>query len=188
MRPPGSVYFFTGLSGAGKTTIGSLFFQRLRAKRPDAVFLDGDAVRRLLAEGHPLPVPEEACRDLLENAHLAPDYTRAGRLRGAQALFRLCRALAEQGRDVVCCSISMFRQVRRWNRENIPNYREIYIQAPWEVLRARDRKGLYAPGAVNVMGVDIPAEEPEAPDLVIRNDGSEAPEAIAARLAAAFGL
>lgn len=41
---------------------------------------------------------------------------------------------------------------------------------------------------MNVMGVDIPAEEPEAPDLVIRNDGSEAPEAIAARLAAAFGL
>ena len=45
MSKKGTVYFFTGLAGAGKTTIGGLFYQRLREKRPDAVLIDGDQAR-----------------------------------------------------------------------------------------------------------------------------------------------
>ena len=43
---------------------------------------------------------------------------------------RLCRLLAGQGFDVVCATISLFHEVQRWNRENIPNYREIYLRVP----------------------------------------------------------
>lgn len=174
----GTVYFFTGLAGAGKTTIGGLFYERLKAKKPDAVLIDGDALRRMLSNGMPLPFSVEACQALRAAASEATDYTYEGRLKGAWLLFRLCKELAEQGRDVVCCSICMYRAVRQWNRENIPHYKEIYIKVTRETLYQRDQKGLYSSGAPNVVGVDIPAEEPETPDVVVQNDGDETPLAL----------
>lgn len=116
----GTVYFFTGLSGAGKTTIGGLFYRRLKEKKPDTILLDGDAVRRMVSSGTPFPFSTEAYRALQAAANIARDYTYEGRLKGAWMLFRLCKELAEQGHDVVCCSICMYRAVRAWNRENIP--------------------------------------------------------------------
>ena len=49
----GTLYFFTGLAGAGKTTIGGLFYQRLKEKSPDAILMDGD--RQRAAAGHSTP-------------------------------------------------------------------------------------------------------------------------------------
>ena len=172
---PGTVYFFTGLSGAGKTTIGGLFYRRLKEKKPDAILLDGDAVRRMLTGETPVTLSPEAWNILQETVGTARDYTYEGRLRGAWVLFRLCRALAAEGCDVVCCSICMYQAVRAWNRENIPHYREIYIKASRETLYRRDQKGLYSSGVKNVVGVDIPAEEPETPDVVVENDGQNTP-------------
>lgn len=188
MTKQGTVYFFTGLSGAGKSTIGSLFYRRLLRKSPDAILLDGDVMRKMLNGEIPMPFSSEM-RQALYGATLQPfDYTREGRLKGAWVLFRLCRDLAEQGHDVVCCSISMYREVREWNRENIPNYREIYVKVSMETLYQRDQKGLYSSHAKNVVGVDIPAEEPEHPDVVIQNDSGETPEQIVERLERQLGL
>ena len=157
----GTVYFFTGLSGAGKTTLGGLFYRRLKAQKPNVVLIDGDQARPVY------------CEDL--------GYSDEDRLKGARRGFRLCRMLAEQGIDVVCCSISMYSQVRNWNRENIENYREIYIKVSREVLVHRDQKGLYSSGR-QVVGVDLPFDEPQSPDFVVENDGGETPETIVARL------
>jgi phosphohistidine swiveling domain-containing protein len=89
---------------------------------------------------------------------------------------RLCRLLAEQGGDVVCATISMFHEVQRWNRENIPGYREIYLRVPIDELRRRDSKGIYVGDwrgdTHDVVGLDVPAEAPEAPDLVLDNYGA----------------
>lgn len=174
----GTVYFFTGLAGAGKTTIGSLFYERLRVQSPEAVLLDGDQLRGEAGD---------SC--LSTGAVLREDrYTTEARRTGAFGLFNRCRLLADQGRDVVCCSISMYADVRRWNRENIENYREIYVKVTRETLYRRDQKKLYSSGVKNVVGVDLPYDEPECPDVVIQNDGDETPEAIVTRLAADFGL
>jgi hypothetical protein len=82
----------------------------------------------------------------------------------------------EQGADVVCATISLFHEVQRWNRENIPGYREIYLRVPIDELRRRDSKGIYAGAqrgdARDVVGLDVPAEAPEAPDLVLDNYGA----------------
>jgi phosphohistidine swiveling domain-containing protein len=89
---------------------------------------------------------------------------------------RLCRLLAEQGTDVVCATISLFHEVQRWNRENIPGYREIYLRVPIDELRRRDSKGIYARAqrgdARDVVGLDVAAEAPEKPDLVVDNYGA----------------
>lgn len=166
MSQKGTVYFFTGLSGAGKTTIGGLFYRRLKERKPNVVWLDGDQYRPVFTE------------DI--------GYSNEDRLRGAQRVFRLCRMLADQGIDVVCCSISMFSEVRDWNRENIENYKEIYIKVKKETLLRRNQKGLYTSGK-NVVGVDLPFDEPTHSDLVIENDGQETPEAIVERLERILG-
>src|SRR5580692_3538139 len=156
----GRVFWITGMSGAGKTTLGLELSSRLRAAGRRVTFLDGDALRSVIAE------------DL---GHSASD-----RRRSAMRNARLCRLLAEQGADVVCATISLFHEVQRWNRENIPGYREIYLRVPIDELRRRDSKGIYA-GAQHgdgrddgrdVVGLDVQAEVPEAPDLVLDNYGA----------------
>ena len=83
--------------------------------------------------------------------------------------------LAEQGFDVVCSTISLFHEVQRWNRENIPRYNEIFVRVSLEELRRRDTKGIYSAAIAaeaNIVGLDIPAETPVAPDLILDNDRS----------------
>ena len=168
MSEKGTLYFFTGLSGAGKTTLGGLFYRRMKARNNATVLLDGDQTR---------PVFNDQV-----------GYGFEERLIGSYRLFRVCKMLTDQGIDVVCCAICMHGEVRAWNREHIENYREIYIRVTKETLFSRDQKGLYSSGAKNVMGVDMPFEEPQTPDVVIGNDGGEAPETIVTRLEQSFGL
>lgn len=163
----GTVYFFTGLAGAGKTTIGGLFYRRLKARKPNVFCADGDA---------------------MDGVFERTGYSTAARLKDAKRLFRLCRTLSEQGIDVVVCSISMYDEVRDWNRANISRYKEIYIKAARETLFHRDQKKLYSSGTKEVVGVDLPYDEPKHPDAVVENDGQESPEIVVARLEKQFGL
>ena len=163
----GTVYFFTGLAGAGKTTVGGLFYRRLKARKTNVFCMDGDA---------------------MDGVFERTGYSTAARLKDAKAQFRLCRALSEQGIDVVMCSISMYDEIRDWNRANIDNYREIYIKVTHDTLYRRDQKKLYSSGAKEVVGVDLPWDEPGHSSIVIQNDGQETPEEIVDRLFRFFCL
>lgn len=177
MSEKGTVYFFTGLAGAGKTTIGGLFYRRLKELKPDAVLIDGDQTRTQV--GHSAPDGKVLLED---------QYTTRARKSGAFGTFRYCKAMAEQGKDVVVCSIAMYTEVRQWNRENIENYREIYLKVTLETLYRRDQKKLYSSRTKNVVGVDLPWDEPGHSNVVVQNDGVETPEKIVERLLNIFGL
>lgn len=151
---PGAVYWFTGYAGAGKSTVARGFTIRLRALGRPVVLLDGDDLRVVFGG------------DL--------GYGRDDRLQSAMRNARLCKLLSDQGVDVVCATISLFHACHDWNRQHIPGYREIFVTAPMPVLARRHPKKLYdAPPNANreVVGVDVPAEEPVRPDLVVSNDG-----------------
>lgn len=154
----GTVYWITGLSGAGKTTIGRLFYEKLRVQKESVLFLDGDTLREVFGN------------DL--------GYSRKDRFQCAMRYSRLCRLLSGQGQDIVICTISMFHEVREWNRKNIGKYKEIYIEVPMEILKERNQKGLYQSGS-DVVGVDLETELPENPDIIVKNDGELLPQTLA---------
>lgn len=161
-RKQGTVYWITGLAGAGKTTIGRMLYERICQMKNNVVFLDGDVTRQVYND--------------------ALGYTREERLLGASRHGRVCKFLSDQGIDVVCCTIGMFDIVREWNRKNILNYWEIFLDVPMEVLQLRDKKNLYSKAKIgkekDVVGVDLNLEFPKNPDIKIVNDGSVSPEDI----------
>ena len=155
----GNVYWITGLSGSGKTTIGN---ELLKALNNKAIFLDGDDLRTIYGD------------DI--------GYSLDDRKKMAMRNSRLCKMISGQGFDVICCTIAMFHDVRAWNRENIDNYKEIYLKVKPEVLIARDQKNLYSKykkgTADNIVGLDLKFEEPLNPDLVINNNGDKSPKEV----------
>ncbi len=155
----GKLYWITGLSGAGKTTISKMLYDYLQTKQNNIVLIDGDQIR-----------------EVYQNK----DYTAEGRTKISYMNMRLCKMLTDQGIDVIIAVIGMKDEYRKWNRLNIPNYYEVYLKVPMEELIRRDSKGLYSKalrGEIkNVYGIDLDYEEPKNPDLVIENDSRITPK------------
>lgn len=149
----GTLYWLTGLSGAGKTTIGNRLYYSMKPQRQNTIILDGDILKKI------------AGKDL--------GYGREERLERAYRYCDLCKLLTDQGINVIICTIAMFDEIREWNRSNIENYVEVFIDVDMEVLKRRNRKGLYSKKNGNIAGIDVEIEYPKNPDIVIKNDGSQ---------------
>ena len=158
----GRVFWLTGLSGSGKTTVATLLVNWFMGLGIHPVLLDGDVIRDLLLE--------------------PAGHDRGSRLKIARFNARLCRFLSVQGLTVVCPTISLFHEVQAWNRQHVPGYVEILLDTPLEELRRRDPKGIYAKASRgeihDVVGVDLPAEFPTKPDLRINFVEGRSPAAI----------
>ncbi|OLS62860.1 hypothetical protein PSEMO_22140 [Pseudomonas putida] len=151
----GHVVWITGLSGAGKSTLAREFADGLRRQGRPVILLDGDELREVFGTTSDQPL----------------NYGRDGRLSLAMRYAHLCHVIAAQGHTVVIATISLFHEVHAWNRANLPGYFEIYLKVPLEELRRRDPKHLYkrfdAGELHNVAGLDLPIDEPDAPDWVV---------------------
>ena len=165
MDRTGRVIWITGLSGAGKTTLARALWPHL----PDAILLDGDELREVLAA-------------------TGTGFDAASRKALALTYARFARLLARQGRTVMVATISLFHEVHAWNRENLPGYLEVFLDVPEDVRRARDPKGLYAAerqGVVRQMaGGETHVEVPLTPD--VRLDASLSLEESVRRVLAAM--
>lgn len=148
----GVLYWITGLAGSGKTTIGNILYYKVKKQLCNTVILDGDILKRLSGNN--------------------VGYTYEDRKNRAKLYSNICKMLTEQGINVIICTIAMFDEIRAWNRENIENYVEVFLDVDIETLKERNKKGLYAQNNVkDVAGVDVKVEFPKNPDIVINNDG-----------------
>ena len=161
------VLWFTGLSGAGKSTIANRVEKRLHAMGRHTYLLDGDNVRHGLN------------KDL--------GFTDAARVENIRRVAEVARLMADAGLIVLAAFISPFRSERRMARALLPagEFLEIFVDTPLEVAEARDPKGLYKKARrgelKNFTGIDSPYEAPE--NAEIRVDGAGAsPEAAAVQI------
>lgn len=154
------VIWMIGMSGSGKTTLGREVVRQWRETTSNVVFLDGDEVREIFN------------KDRGEQA-----YTVEGRRRNAERITALCNMLDRQNINVVCSILSIFADMRAENRTRFSRYFEVFMDAPLDVLRQRDVKGLYSSyergETSNVVGMDIPFEPPASADMVIDSSGED---------------
>jgi adenylylsulfate kinase len=148
----GFTVWFTGLSGAGKSTIAEMLYHEFQARGMKTEILDGDVVRQNLSKG--LGFSKED-RDL--------NILRIG---------FVANLLTRNGVATICCPISPYRETRDANRELIGDFVEVYVHATVDEIAAhRDPKGLYKKALAGEIkgftGVDDPYEVPEHPELVL---------------------
>ncbi len=159
--------WFTGLSGAGKSTIANLVEKRLLAMGMHTYLLDGDNVRHGLN------------KDL--------GFTAEDRVENIRRVAEVAKLMVDAGLVVLVSFISPFRAERRMARELFAEdeFIEVFVDTPLEVAEARDAKGLYAKARAgelrNFTGIDSPYEVPEHPEVVL-DTVAGTPEQLAERL------
>lgn len=163
----GCTLWFTGLSGAGKTTVANLVEEELRRRGHKVEALDGDVVRTHLSKGL--------------------GFSKEDRDTNIKRIAFVCELLTRNDVIAIAAAISPYREVRDYARTTIGNFVEIFVDCPLDVCVERDTKGLYkkaiAGEITNFTGVSDPYEEPESPEVTLHTH-KEPPEASAAKVIA----
>ena len=161
------VLWFTGLSGAGKSTIANVVEAKLAERKRHTYMLDGDNVRHGLN------------KDI--------GFTDADRVENIRRVGEVAKLFVDGGLIVLCSFISPFRAERAAIRQILEpgEFIEIFVSTPLETCEARDPKGLYAKARSGALpsftGIDSPYEPPQHADLVL-DTASAGPEDLADRV------
>ena len=159
----GVTIWFTGLSGAGKTTISNAVADELHMRGVPTEVLDGDVVRETLSKGL--------------------SFSKEDRDTNIRRIGFVAELLTRNGVVVLVAAISPYRAVREEVRARIGNFIEVHVLASLGTLVQRDVKGLYRKAMrgeiANFTGVSDPYEPPLNPALVIDTDRTTVEEAVA---------
>jgi adenylylsulfate kinase len=167
----GVTVWFTGLSGAGKSTISEALELELRARGCRVEPLDGDIVRLNLTKGL--------------------GFSKADRDENIRRIGFVAHLLSRNGVVVLVSAISPYREIRDEVRSRIGDFVEVYVNAPLETCEQRDVKGLYVKARAGEIkgftGIDDPYEAPLAPEVECRTDRESVSESVAKVLEALEG-
>lgn len=151
----GFVLWFTGFSGAGKSTMADAIYENLKKDEYEVERLDGDIVRKYLT------------KDL--------GFSREDRAENIKRVAYVCSLLSKHKIGVVASFISPYKIERDMVRKMCDNFIEIHVNTPIEICEKRDTKGLYAKarrGEIkNFTGISDPYEKPENPEITILCNG-----------------
>ncbi len=150
----GFTLWFTGLSGAGKSTIANAVVERLQALGRRVELLDGDEIRKNLSQGL--------------------GFSKADRDANIARIAFVAKLLSRNGVIAITAAISPYRETRDHARAEISNFVEVFVDCPLEVCEQRDVKGLYArarSGEIKQFtGISDPYEVPQNPEITVHTD------------------
>ena len=162
MKQKGFTVWFTGLSGAGKSTLSVLVAEELRRRGLNVEILDGDEVRTNLSKGL--------------------GFSKEDRDTNIKRIGYVCKLLTRNGVVAISAAISPYREIRDFNREQIGNFIEVYVECSIEALTKRDVKGLYQKALAgeikNFTGVSDPYEPPTQPEILVDSEKQSEQESI----------
>jgi adenylylsulfate kinase len=155
LTKPTKIIWIIGFPNSGKSMLAEALQELLQSKNIPCVLLDGDQVRKVLS---------------MEN-HA---YARKERIENALRIARLAKLIQSQGVWTIVAANTFFEEIHVYNRENLPEYFEIYLASTESVRRQRDGQKLlyskYDSGEISqIIGLDIPADIPKSPDLHLDN-------------------
>ena len=149
--PPGFTVWLTGMSGAGKTTIGKHLAQELERRGRLVDVLDGDEIRKILSKGL--------------------GFSREDRDANVNRIAFVASLLVRHGSAVISGAISPYAEARDNARARIGNFLEVYVQCSLEELIRRDTKGLYMRALSGELkrftGISDPYEAPVSPEVIV---------------------
>lgn len=159
----GFTLWFTGLSGAGKTTVSSQVAEELKRRGHKVEVLDGDVVRTNLSKGL--------------------GFSREDRDINIRRIGFVCHLLTRNGVVAIAAAISPYAEIRRENRKLIGDFVEVFVSCPLEKLVERDTKGLYKKALAgeidNFTGVNDPYEDPENAEIILETEKETVEESVA---------
>ena len=148
----GILFLITGLSGSGKTTIAEKIKNDISNKYGPTVIVSGDDLRKMFN---------------------LKKFSRKDRLAYALSYSKFCKCITDNKINIILSTVSMFHKVRKWNRKNINNYVEIYIQSDINKIIKQKNKFFYKRNYKNIIGKDIKPEFPQSPHIIVDNNFSK---------------
>jgi adenylylsulfate kinase-like enzyme len=161
-KKKGILFWITGLSGAGKTTIGNKIKKDISRKYGPTLMISGDNIRRIFnLKGY----------EYKERLLILEKYT------------KFAKYITDQKLNIIFAVVGMADAPRKWNRKNIDNYMEIYIKCNIRKIMNLDKKKIYHnKKSGKIIGIDIKPEFPKKPDITIINSFNETGDKIAKKL------
>jgi len=163
MAQKGFTLWFTGLSGAGKTTLARRMETLFRERGLKVEVLDGDVVRTNLSKGL--------------------GFSKEDRDTNIKRIGFVCKLLTRNGVTAIGSAISPYREIRQLVRQDIGDFVEVFVRCPVEVLIERDVKGLYKralSGEIkNFTGISDPYEDPLNPEVIVDTNEESEEESVA---------
>lgn len=144
----GILFWITGLSGSGKTTIAEKIKKDISNKYGTTLIFSGDDLRKLFNY---------------------TKFSKHNRYKYALSYSEFCKHITDQNINIIFSTVSMFHKVRAYNKKHIKNYIEIYIKSDIELLISKKKKKFYKGVLKDIVGKNQKAELPKNPNIVLTN-------------------
>ena len=144
----GILFWVTGLSGSGKTEISKNILSEIKENYGPTVLFSGDDIRKIFN---------------------LKGYSYEDRYITVMKYCKLAKSITNQNINVIFAVVGMMHSVRAWNKENIKNYVEIYIKTDLQKIIKKGKKRIYHQNKDNIIGLDIKAENPKNPHIILHN-------------------
>jgi len=145
----GIVFWITGISGSGKSTLSKNVYPFIKKKFGPTIKLSGDNLRRIFKLNR---------------------YDKESRFLYGKKFSRFLKLISANKVNILFSVVGLFHKLHNYNRKNIKNYIEIFINADFKKIESRKQKFFYKKNTINVWGKDIKPELPKNPHIVIKNN------------------